>query len=449
MKKSTLFLLTSVVILSGCGQAPSQTTTSTPTTNDPTTSVVTISNLKEALSYLSASQNYTFTMYNGETYLKTLTFTEKSISTSIDGHYEDFDAFYYDGIGVFKINYFNDSFLPGEYLYNKETDLIITSVWDEEITSTLYNKSQDYINTLDTSNEVTIDNKNYKMTLLTSFGYELTDYVRLEYIKASYKDEILTFEFKFLSKTSIFFKGTNFGSTVDPIINSFELEGHKAFTPSSDLIIMRDFLRSNNFIREIYSFDSNDYIGYELFNPNYFVTDSNMGYLSGYMALNQKANEEHPDVDLYGCYMFSGSGSIFTDIKDPTIVPNPIYNKPNIVEMFHYPTYLKILDSLQYAIVDSLPQSTYQAQGNTYVITEQNYVIDFAKNMSIDQSFDLNEYVPYAVGIDFIETTTDIEITFLYYFRSGSLSYCMPIPLTHFGNANVKTLDKIWETFND
>lgn len=168
------------------------------------------------------------------------------------------------------------------------------------------------------------------------------------------------------------------------------------------------------------------------------------------MAINSKPNEYH-DQNLYGCYYFQLAGDP-DDIENSNIgfLGTAVYEKPNIVEYYHYPTYLKILDNMQFVKEGAYSSKGYTYQGNSYYFDNQSYVMDFVTNFSIDQSFETSTYVPEAIGIDIKLGSVDSEsvVTFIYYFRYGR-TYAMPIPLRNFGTSNYLVLETVADMYND
>lgn len=411
-----------------------------------------INSLKNGLLFLNTSKNYTLEIESSAYGTCSYIFTKNSIGFSASRKSSAMFAYIKDKKGIYTLNYDN-GYVPGEYLLD-EANKKITNLWSGDIHQTLYGVETSYINSL--SNDITtldVTNKNYKMAFIQTVGYEIKDYVNVDSLVINYVDDVLSFSLKMSNKNYIeIYKLTNPNNSKNEDVDIFLKGGGKVLTLSSSLTRVRNLVKSNNFLRYIYDIGTNEYNGIEIFNEHYFYSEiTSYNYGSGAMAMNQKANEHH-DFDLYGCYNFSINTSIVNATSSNVgFYSTPMYKKPDIVEFYHYPTYLAIFSSMQYLKNGEVDNSPYTYEGESYYFDQISMVYDFVSNFSIDQSFDPNEYVPYAVGIDFINKDADKDcfVTFIYYFTYGSSLYAMPIPLTNFNNSNVALLDAIYDAYND
>lgn len=411
-----------------------------------------INSLKNGLLFLNTSKNYTLEIESSAYGTCSYIFTKNSIGFSASRKSSAMFAYIKDKKGIYTLNYDN-GYVPGEYLLD-EANKKITNLWSGDIHQTLYGVETSYINNL--SNDITtldVTNKNYKMAFIKTVGYQIADYVNVDSLVINYTDDVLTFSLKMSTKkVSEVYRLVNPNTSKNEEVETFLKNGGKALTLSSSLNKVRELVKCNNFLRYIYDIGTHDYIGIEIFNERYFYSEiTSYNYGSGAMAMNQKANELH-NFDLYGCYNFSINTSIVNaNVSNVGFYSTPMYQKPDIVEFYHYPTYLNILSSMQYVKKGEVDGSPYTYEGESYYFDQISMVYDFVSNFSIDRSFDPNEYVPYAVGIDFINEDADKDcfVTFVYYFTYGSLLYAMPIPLTNFNNSNVALLDAIYDAYND
>ncbi|MGM9873483.1 MAG: hypothetical protein ACI31G_00995 [Bacilli bacterium] len=429
-------LLLGILLLSGC-QANTKTE---------------INSLKDGLLFLNTSKNYTLEIESSTYGTCSYIYTKNSIGFTASRKSSAMFAYIKDSKGIYPLNYDN-GYVAGEYLLD-EASKKITNLWGGEVFKTLLGVETSYIKGL--SNDITtltVTNKNYKMAFIQSIGYDINSYVNVDSLVINYVDDVLTFSLKMSNnKSAETYTLTNINTSKNEEVDNFLKNGGKALTLSSSLLRVRNLIKSNNFLRYIYDMGSHEYTGIEIFNPHYFyseITSSNYG--SGAMAMNQKANEYH-SVDLYGCYNFVVNTSIVkADASNIGFYSMVMYEKPDIVEFYHYPTYLQILSSMQYLKTGEVDGSPYQYEGESYYFDQTSLVYDFVSNFSIDQSFDVNEYIPYAIGIDFINNDADKDcyVTFIYYFTYGNTLYAMPIPLTNFNNSNVALLDAIYDAYND
>ncbi len=411
---------------------------------------VTINSLKEGLQFLSQKKNYTFQYVNASDNSNCyIMFESKSIGFKVDG--QDDKQYHYikDRKGIYPLTY-GDQYIAGEYLRDS-SDKLFTSLWDNSFYSTLYGVEKEYVNSIDDSlSELTITNKRYKVALTKTLGYSDSDYLDVEYIKCSYQDNTLHFEIKLLKKNATIYRLMNLNSTVNEDVQSYLKNGGKVFTPSNELSKFRTLIRGNNFTRDIYDINTKSYVGLEVFHQHYFYSEIyayNSG--SGAVELNQKVNNEH-NFDLYGCYNFDTTGSVKTAITNISLYPNASYETPNIELMYHYPTYLSILDNLQFLKEGAIEQGSYQSVGKTYLIKDMVYIYDFIYNFSFDSSYDPSIYTPQslALDIDIQNQDSDSKITFIYYFTYGNSLYEVIVPLYHFNSSNIPLLDDIYTRFN-
>ena len=165
------------------------------------------------------------------------------------------------------------------------------------------------------------------------------------------------------------------------------------------------------------------------------------------VQIHQKANEEH-DFDLYGCYSYILYGNLKSGFNDASFYTTPSYTKPNIEEMYHYPVYMNLWNNTQFIEKGVVDNTDYEVEGEAYHVSNLSYIVDFATNFSIDQSFPFDEFVPFGLGININYYDGQDEystITFMYCFTYQKNKYIMPIPFYNFGVSNIKVLDDIYE----
>lgn len=404
--------------------------------------------LKEGLQYLNTKKNYTFQCDNGS-YSTSVLFDENSIGYKFDGHDEMQVHYIQDKKGIYSLTYEN-KYLASEYLKDEE-NVNYTSIWDNSFCITLLGVETDYINSIDEAlQEITITNKTYKMHFIQALGYSDTDYLNVEYLKCSYVEDSLQFELKILKGNSLIYKLKDLNVTYNEDVEKYIAEGGQVYTPNEDLSAMRTLLRSNNFSRDIYDINEKTFNGIEIFNPHYFYSEIySYGSGSGAMPLVQKANSNH-NFDLYGCYQFTTTGSIKRSITGISFYPNPSYEEPDVISMFHYPTFLSILDNLQYMQEGFVEGAEYVPNGDTYVIENMTFIYDFIKNFSFDQVYNPTDFKPYrlAVDLEIYSKDKDSRVTFIYFFTYNNSLYEVIVPLYNFNNSNVEFFENVYAEYN-
>ena len=436
--KGTLLLIP-LLLFTSCNQPVS--TTLTP---------VSINSLKEGLMTLATLKNYRIDYVSNNETVFSYIFTEKSIGIDSTNN-EYINTLIEDENGIYELKYHN-GFKPGEYKKDVDSNNI-KDLWNCELSHNLYGKNIDYINSIsDNETSIKITDKKYKISIIQTLGYTTDDYVLLNSITSTYQNNKIIFEISFENNDPYTFIASSFNQATNNSVERFLSEGGKAFVPNSDLLDFRRVMCASNFSRKIYDFNSESYTGIELFNPHYFyyeTTGTNFG--QGSLEMNQKANTEHPQ-DLYGCYPFVLTGSLDKGFTNPSFYSTPNYTKPIIEEMFHYPIYMSLWNNLQFIEEGVVEGSSYEVIGNAYHISNPYYIMDFAINFSIDQSFPFKDFVPTGLGINmdfYDEQDYASEVTFMYCFKYNKKDYVMPIPLYNFGASNIDILDEIYELYND
>ena len=426
-------LLVGALMITGCQRA----------------NTVGINSIKDALVAINSSKNYTLETENSVDGKVSYIYTENSIGITMSKKASGFSAYIKDDKGIYPLNYEN-GYRSGEYVLD-DNGVKITDLYGGAICQTMYGVETEFVNSVSPSVSILkLTSKSYKMALLKTLGFSSSIYLDVETIEASYSNGGFKFTIS-LAKKLYQYRLTNVGTSRIKEVDDFIANGGTASTLSRELSTTRRLLRDNNFTRDIYDFSSESYGGIELFNPRYFysrMNSSETGY--GVMAINSKANQYHSQ-DLYGCYYYQLTGDP-NDIETSSIgfSQTPVYEKPNVVEYYHYPTYLKILDDMQFVKEGAYSSTGYTYTGTPYYFDNQIYVLDFVANFSIDQTFDTATYIPEAIGIDVKLGASDSEtvVTFVYYFTYGS-TYAMPIPLRDFGVSNYRVLEAVADMYND
>ena len=428
-----IILLVGALLISGCQS-----------NND-----VEINSIKDALVILNSSKNYTLETENSVSGKVSYIYTENSIGVTMSRKASGFSAYIKDGVGIYPLSY-EKGYKSGEYILNESGEKI-TDLYGGEVISTMYGVETEFVNSVSPSiKTLEITGKSYKMALLKTLGFSSSSYLDVESVKVACSNGGCNFVIT-ISKKEYSYKLTNVNKSRIKEVDDFLASGGKVKDLSHELSEMRRLVRSNNFTRDIYDFSSESYSGIELFNPRYFYSRMNSSSTgNGAMAINSKANQYHSQ-DLLGCYYYQLTGDP-NDIENSDIqfITTPMYEKPNIVEYYHYPTYLKILDDTQFIKEGKYSSTGYTYTGKPYYFDNQTYVVDFVKNFSIDQAFDMATYIPEAIGIDINLKDSDSEsiVTFIYYFTYGH-TYAMPIPLRDFGISNYAVLEAVADLYND
>lgn len=415
------------------------------------TKMATIECLKDGLEFIRKNKNFTLSYKSSTLGTVSYTFEEKAIGRNATLSSNALSAYIEDEFGVYHLGYDN-KYVAGEYLVDSNGERI-KSVWDKNITPNLYGLGENLFKTLSENSEnYSFKDKEYKMSFIKSVGLTEEDYVNVNYLTASFVDGRVVFILNIEGEaTSRFYYLEKPGKTVNEDVKDFLASDLGAFSPDENLSELRRLMRTNNFIRQMYNITKGTYDGMELFNEHYFYTEqygSNAG--SGCVSFHQAANEDH-SVDLKGCYYFTTAGSYKDGLTKISLMSQPYNDNPDITKVYHYPTFLKVLDSLEYFKEGSAEETSYTPKGECYHVTNNSLLVDFINNFSLNLAYDPAEFVPLNFEVDIRKGTSDSSttITFVYNFLYGNTVYSDIMPFSSFGNAKISLLDNVYNTYND
>ena len=394
--------------------------------------------LKEGLTLVSQSKNYSLSYRSSSAGNCSIIFTEKAIGFYASLAAESDFAYIQDEKGVYRVS-FDDGYVGGEYLLNSKGEKVV-DVWDGSVYKNLYGLGESFLSSIDEkATSVSISDKTYRLNFLQIAGFSRTEYTSMKDLSASIDaDGQIRFTLEMESLT-MHYDLVKIGESVClPAVYYLE-DNDGPLQLSDDLAELREAFKGNNFRRSIYSFDTESYIGYEYFLPRYFYS-----YLlssstnSGYMSLSNES------LGLNGVYMFTldGQGQL-------GFLGRPMYEKPDIVEFMHYPTYMKLWENMEFIHYGEPEYAGYEYQGTPYYVTRPEMVYDFVTNNSIDASFSPSTYTPKALGIDLIQEEGGLWVNFVYYFEYGHTIRFMPNPFDMFGNANIQSLDNVVDYYDN
>lgn len=409
--------------------------------------------VKNYLLYLNENKNYTFEIYYDDEIYFLIEFEEKGIAYSIDADTK-FDSYFsgyiQDDKGIYQINRDSDTYsqstrlIGGEYLKDDDGNYY-TSLWDDSYFETLFNKFT-FISSIDEdATTYKITNKTFLLKLIYLLNLETKDFGNLKDVTCSFLDDG-TFNINLpISSHNYDIHVTNIGTTNIEEIDEYLDDENGAYSPSIDLLDFKDLISANNYTRKVNELSDGSLLGYELFNEHYFYSETtSSGYGNGWIGL------ESETYGLSGSYSFTLTGTLEGGFTNVGIILTPVSTSSDIPLGYHYPSYLKILNNIEFFKKGMIEIEDYDIKGNTYYTTNSTFVNDFVTNFSIDQSFDTETYIPYALAVDIdVSYSSDDSITFFYYLvYDGSLAV-MNFEFFNFGNSNIVLLDQIYNTYND
>lgn len=427
MKKRYLVVLAilpfSATILSGCSED----------SHVP----VEVVNLKTAVQYISEEKNYTLT-FEGQGYEHELVYTEKSIGVISDKYPVIDDIHIECDQGVYRLHYVEDDHIAGEISSKGE------KLWgNDNYRLTMFGVSIDFLKAVtEDVSTLAIKDKDFIMKYAYSIGYQLDDIPNIDSLTLTYSNvdgyKSLRFELVYLEQP-IVYVAHDFGTTKNKVVEDFIKDGGKPLEVDEELKKIRSLIRGNNFMQAIYYFGESEsgYVATAFFHEHYYATNYyGSDSYTGVISLNSESS------NLKGCYYF-----VIAD-NAMTIYPQPLYEVPSVPEYYHYPTFLGLLDNMEY-IHDWTNQDMgdIKPSGKGYYLNNKALLNDFANNFSIGDNF--QGQAPSALGIDLVADGDNYIVTFYYKFAYQGYTYVMPIPLYNFGNVANATLDAVYETYND
>lgn len=406
-----LFLLASLSLLTACGpNNPSSSSFSEESVNVDWTSPSTV------LSSLSKAKNYTvdFEMYvlgsSGSLYdSHSVTFTSRSYSY-VSRSYEF--GYAQGANGVFSYAIEGSGVLPGEVLKD-DNGAKITSLWDAD----LFGSFAAFGNvTPDNEDEFVIADKKARLALLDIAGLSRDNYPSMSNVSASIVDGSL-YVSAYLSSGD---KNYSLGYTVHSINTSYSSlieeyldEGGDAFVPEEGLDKIRNLFSTNNYTHH-YLNENSAVIGYERFNPDYYIFSCgaemmSMGYFPGGMVGLDHVKDPETGITFNGCYSLtpssSNNGENVTSFSVMTSFP---YNSStsDVAVAYNYPSFLELWNNLQYV---QTYEKTFPHEGmeEAYIIYDSYVASDFASNFGYSAWLSENGYT--ASGILIEAKNLDVE----------------------------------------
>lgn len=407
---------------------------------------IVINTTKDALIYLNTKKNYTFT-YEGDYLIPhSYHFTENAIGRTMPTKKTMNHYYCSDENGTYEIEYdiTHDNYVTSEYRLDK-------NVWDSKLTFNYLNVGTSFLNKIENdAQSVLITNVEYKRVFVQMLGYSPDDFLSIDTLIANYNKETSVLTYKCLvGKRYYTYHVTDFGTSTISEFENIDPNAFHAYTPVSFLSNARDKIFSNNYIQGIYMFSESGsgYVGNYIFNKHYFgqtynTSNDMTGYISLHCDAQTTGTNTHPA--LKGCYFFNITN--YATDATPKLNSNPISTNLDITEVMNYPSHLLLWKNLQ-KFISWTGTTTETVSGRGFYTEDADLVNDFSVNFNMDGAFEGQK--PYAIGLDIdITESKDDSVTFYYYFKYGSQIKCYPVPFYRFGEANVKVLDQIYNTYH-
>ena len=438
MKKSSLLILATSLILMSCVNNEGSGTTSTYVPTE-------ITSVKDALTQLSSLKNYKFYIQKRNSDDFPVSEFNKYITENyfyLDKEGEELGYFVYEG-SVRSFDLDNGEFTATEPLKD-DNNQTITSLYDND----LFYKVSDFDTSDESFNtkEVTELSRPNQFVLLGLLEVPAATVLDIKSLSITVGDslESLKMEVGF-AKESWSLIVEDIGTADEPSATEF-VNNFEPVVVSDDLKKLKVLFHENNYSRNIYDYNEHVWYGVEYFLPQYFYQeiDSSIAYELGVLAMSGGYlgidNKVYQGKNLYGCYYFNLDGSTvelmtsFPYNSQTSDVTSPLF--------IDYPSNLLLWDQMQYI------HSTDKT--GEYTVTNEILLEDFAQNFQVDEIISTNKLTVTSLDIKL----TDIGLPegvcnfYLNYEYLSGATGSFHYEFFDFGFSNIPAVDKFIEDNN-
>ncbi len=438
MKKSSLLILATSLILMSCVNNEGSGTTSTYVPTE-------ITSVKDALTQLSSLKNYKFYIQKRNSVGFPVSEFNKYITENyfyLDKEGEELGYFVYDG-SVRSFDLDNGEFTATEPLKD-DNNQTITSLYDND----LFYKVSDFDTSDESFNtkEVTELSRPNQFVLLGLLEVPAATVLDIKNISITVEDslESLKMEVGFAEESwSLIVEdiGTADEPSVTEYVNNFE-----PVVISEDLEKLKVLFHENNYSRNIYDYNEHVWYGVEHFLPQYFYQeiDSSIAYELGVLAMSGGYlgidNKVYQGKNLYGCYYFNLDGSTvelmtsFPYNSQTSDVTSPLF--------IDYPSNLLLWNQMQYIHPTD--------KTGEYTVTNEILLEDFAQNFQVDEIISTNKLTVTSLDIKL----TDIGLPegacnfYLNYEYLSGVTGSFHYEFFDFGFSNIPAVDQFIDVNN-
>ena len=438
MKKSSLLILATSLILMSCVNNEGSGTTSTYVPTE-------ITSVKDALTQLSSLKNYKFYIQKRNSDGFPVSGFNKYITENyfyLDKEGEELGYFVYEGsIRSFDLD--NGEFTATEPLKD-DNNQTITSLYDND----LFYEVSDFDTSDESFNmkEVTELSRPNQFVLLGLLEVPAATVLDIKSFSITVGDslESLKMEVGF-AKESWSLIVEDIGTADEPSVTEF-VNNFEPVVVSDDLKKLKVLFHENNYSRNIYDYNEHVWYGVEYFLPQYFYQeiDSSIAYELGVLAMSGGYlgidNKVYQGKNLYGCYYFNLDGSTvelmtsFPYNSQTSDVTSPLF--------IDYPSNLLLWDQMQYIHPTD--------KTGEYTVTNEILLEDFAQNFQVDEIISTNKLTVTSLDIKL----TDIGLPegvcnfYLNYEYLSGASGSFHYEFFDFGFSNLPAVDKFIEDNN-
>lgn len=387
MKKSSLLILATSLILMSCVNNEGSGTTSTYVP-------MKITSVKDALTQLSSLKNFKFYIQKRNSVGFPVSEFNKYITENyfyLDKEGEELGYFVYDG-SVRSFDLDNGEFTATEPLKD-DNNQTITSLYDND----LFYKVSDFDTSDESFNtkEVTELSRPNQFVLLGLLEVPAATVLDIKSLSITVGDSLKSLKMEVgFAKESWSLIVEDIGTADEPSVTEF-VNNFKPVVVSDDLEKLKVLFHENNYSRNIYDYNEHVWYGVEHFLPQYFYQeiDSSIAYELGVLAMSGGYlgidNKVYQGKNLYGCYYFNLDGSTvelmtsFPYNSQTSDVTSPLF--------IDYPSNLLLWDQMQYIHPTD--------KTGEYTVTNEILLEDFAQNFQVDEIISTNKLTVTSLDI--------------------------------------------------
>ncbi len=289
---------------------------------------------------------------------------------------------------------------------------------------------------------ISIKDKTNREAFMKLVGESTTYYSYISSLTVTYniKENTLTFVLNYndnlkTDNGNAYIKAivSDFGTSKSLLVESYIKNGGTYFTPTEDMVNVRNKFKGDNYTRYIYD-SSNKVIGKEYFTKDYWCTNyfegtDYLAYNKGYISL---VNKSYQGVSL------SKGSYYFTPYTDPTqevtpMLVAPAFQETNMSEIMNYPSRLEAFSYLNLF--------TYDETNGYYFSNDYAITLDMYKNFGISNMGYTNVSLA-GVGIKFGSASNNYKTTLYVIGSFDSTLAAMPFEFNDFGTTHHEGVEK-------
>ncbi len=335
--------------------------------------------------------------------------------------------------GIYKFDVSSEGEIVGNEIVKEKTDSKNVKLTD------LVNSFSSFDTTAldEEDNKVSIKDKTNRQAFLSLIGEDLTNYQLISSLDASYdKDKKeLTFNLKYNDKNNSYVDVTvsNFNNAKSTFVEKYIKNGGTYYTPTKEMVEVRDLFKTNNFSRYIYGTDGTSKIGQEYFTQDYWCTNyfetTTVAYNVGYVSLIDKVYE--------GVSLSNGS-YYFAPYSDPTqevvvMLAGTAFQETDMPTIMNYPQYMELFS--YYNLFN------YNEDYQMYFSNDYSVAYSMYKNFGVDQA-NYSSVTLAGSGFNFVKENNEYIATFyLVGSFDGTIGY-LSFEFRDFGKTSHPGLEK-------